>query len=125
MKKTLLVENAFGQVYVWGSDKYGYTFQLVKPSDRNLVSDADYLSAAKRFFSVQKFRSQDVFKAELEKFMGLGVYGMYNMVKNADGTFSLKAKRYIPDEVRAKYRQKHQADSDTVKLNQGVSSIFG
>ena len=123
MKKTLIVENALGQVYVWGYNG-NFTFQLVKPSDRNLVSDADYLSAAKRFFSVQKFHSQDVFKAELEKFMGLGVYGMYNMVKNTDGTFSLKAKRYIPDEVREKYRKEHQSNSSAVRLNQGISSVF-
>ena len=125
MRKTLLVENAFGQVYVWGSDKYGYTFQLVKPSDRNLVSDAEYLSAAKKFFTVQKFHSREVFEETLERFMGLGVYGMFLKENHKDGTFSLKAKRYIPDEIRAKYRKEHQADSNTVKLNQGVSSIFG
>ena len=123
MKKTLFAENAFGQVYVWGY-KGNYTFQLVKTSDRNLVSDADYRSAAKRFFSVQKFHSQDVFKSELEKFMGLGVYGMFNMVKNTDNTFSLKSRRYIPDEVREKYRREHQADNQAGRLNEGISSVF-
>ena len=125
MKKTLFVENAFGQVYVWGSDKYGYTFQLVKPSDRNLVSDQEYLSAAKKFFSVQKFHSKEVLVETLERFMGLGVYGLFLKENHKDGTFSLKTKRYIPEDVRAKYRQqKEQANSNTVRLNQGISSIF-
>lgn len=126
MKKTLFATNAFGQVNIWGSEKYGYTIQLVKPEDRNLVSDKEYLSAARRFLCVQKFYNQDTFKQELEKFMGLGVYGMFTIEKHQDKSFTLKAKRYIPDEVKAKYRAQKQAEArnNAPALQAGFSQAF-
>ncbi len=129
MKKTEIMKCEFGVVNIWGSDNYGYTIQLVKPADRNLISDKDYLAAARKWMCVQKYASMDVLKDNLERFMGLGVYGMFNIVKHTDKTISLSPKRYIPQDVKDKYRAQKQAQADASKAKalpvSPVGAIFG
>lgn len=109
MKKTLMHQSVLGNVYAWGSDKYGYTMYLEKPQDRVIHVSAEMRKSAHAYLaSTPMYRGKRAWDV-LEKMMAMGVYGQFKIVTRADKSFTLEHKRYVPVEVRKAYAERMNA----------------
>lgn len=90
----MLKQNPFGKINMWSHiSKKGeeiINIQLENSDKINIKVDKEYTTAGRRFMCTLKFNSMEMFYDDIERFMGMGIYGRFIVVKHIDKTFSLK-----------------------------------
>lgn len=112
LKKTQIGEFPEGELYIWGSQKYGYTLYLV-PSESSLdrvKGKPESVRHARGFFTESPYKNIQDLALKAQWVLGLGVRGQFKIIPDAESkTLRLKYRRYVPQAVREKYRQEKQA----------------